>query len=243
MAAQVSATATPACPSPAPRIVAHRGASFDAPENTLAALRLGFAQGADAGECDVRLSADGHAVLMHDADTRRTTGVEREVAATSLAELRALGVATLEDALGCVPAGRGLLIEIKCGPEILPAVERALDEARPGREGVVLMSFDRAVTTEARRRFPALELHQLSEWREGLGADALVEEARALGVQGLNLDRRFPIDAAFVATVHAAGLRLCVWTVDEPELARRLAAAGADLITTNRPGWLRTFFA
>ncbi len=229
--------------NPSPQIVAHRGASFDAPENTLAALRLGFDQGADAGECDVRLTADARVVLMHDASTRRTTGVDRVVATTPLDELRPLGVATLEEALAGVPAGRGLLIEIKCGPEILPAIERALHAARPDAAGVVLMSFDRAVTTAARRLFPALELHQLSEWRDGPGVAELVEEARALGVQGLNLDDRFPIDAAFVATVRAAGLRLCVWTVDDPHRARALAAAGVDRITTNRPGWLRAFLS
>ncbi|MCU0793549.1 MAG: hypothetical protein MUE42_12030 [Opitutaceae bacterium] len=190
-----------------PRIIAHRGASFDAPENTVAALRLGFAQGADAGECDVRMTADGHAVLMHDADTRRTTGVARLVEATSLAELRALGV--------------------------------ALDTARPRDVGVGLMSFDRAVTKAARGLFPDLELHQLSEWRAETTAEELVAEAKTLGVQGLNLDQRFAIDAGFVAAAREAELTICVWTVDEPSRARTLAAAGVDALTTNRPGWLR----
>lgn len=222
-----------------PQIVAHRGASFDAPENTLDALRLGFDQGADAGECDVRLTADGRAVLMHDAGTARTTGVELTVATATFATLQPLGVALLEEALACVPKGRGLLIEIKCGPEILPSIKQALYVVRPDTTGVVLMSFDRTVTVAARRLFPDLELHHLREWRDGIGAAELVAEAKALGVQGLNLDQRFPIDAAFVATLRAAGLKLYVWTVDDPLRARELVAAGVDGITTNRPAWLR----
>lgn len=240
------------------KIVAHRGASFDAPENTLAALRLGFVEGADAGECDVRLTRDGHAVLLHDATTRRTAKAGRDLSAatSTLAELRALDagvwkgarwagekIPTLAEALAVVPPGRRLLVEIKCGVEILPAVATALAESaapvsRP--DAILMMSFDRAVTAEAKRRFPVVEVWQITEWRRGLALDTLIPEALAAGLDGLDLDKRFPLDAAEVARVHAAGLKLGVWTVDDPALASRLVAAGVDAITTNRPGWLRS---
>ena len=250
-----------------PEIVAHRGSSFEAPENTLAALRLGFEQGADAGECDIRLTRDGHAILLHDATTRRTTNGGRDltVATSTLAELRALDagawqhprwagekIPTLAEALAVVPPGRRLLVEIKCGVEILPAVGSALAAPRADMlasldayappscaDVVVLMSFDRAVTAETKRRFPAIEVWQITEWRRGLALDTLIAEALAARLDGIDLDSRFPLDAAAVARVHAAGLKLGVWTVDDPALARRLAAAGVDAITTNRPGWLR----
>lgn len=67
----------------------------------------------------------------------------------------------------------------------------------------------------------------------------LIEKAKAAGVDGLDLDAKFPLDKAAVARIKAAGLRLDVWTVDDAALAKRLAAAGVDGITTNRPGWLR----
>ena len=73
-------------------IIAHRGASHDAPENTLASVRLGWAQEADAVEVDVRQSRDGHIVVIHDAHTRRTARVKRLVRAQTLDELRALDV-------------------------------------------------------------------------------------------------------------------------------------------------------
>lgn len=234
-----------------PLITAHRGASHDAPENTLAALRLGFAQGADAGECDIRLSGDGRAILLHDADTRRTGDRRRVAAESSLAELREVDVGcwkgarwageripTLAEALAVVPAGKRLLIEIKCGAEILPEIERALADCGLPAESFVLMSFDFDVAAAAKRRFPAVEAHWIVE-REATPAAVLAERARGAGLDGLNLDRRFSIDAAFVAAVRAAGLRLHVWTVDDAALARRLAEAGVDSLTTNRPGWLR----
>lgn len=237
---------------PLPLITAHRGASHDAPENTLAALRLGYAQGADAGECDIRLSKDGRVVLLHDADTRRTGAGERIVAAqTPLAKLREIDVGrwkgarwagekipTLEEALAAVPAGRRLLIEIKCGAEILPEIERVLAGAGLPASAIVLMSFDFEVAVAAKRRFPAVEAHWIVE-RKNTPASALADQARAAGLDGLNLDRRFPIDTEFVSTVRAAGLRLHVWTADDPAEARRFAAAGVDSLTTNRPGWLR----
>lgn len=238
--------------SPAfPLITAHRGASHDAPENTLAALRLGFAQGADAGECDIRLSGDGRAILLHDADTRRTGGIPWAAAGHSLEELRRIDVGgwkgaswsgekipTLAEALAVVPAGKRLLIEVKCGAEILPEIERAFAGCGLPATAFVIMSFDFDVACAAKRRFPAVETHWIVE-RESTSAAELAARARAGGLDGLNLDRRFPINAAFVETVHRAGLRLHVWTVDEVAPARRLAAAGVDSITTNRPGWLR----
>jgi glycerophosphoryl diester phosphodiesterase len=70
-------------------------------------------------------------------------------------------------------------------------------------------------------------------------AQQLVDKVRAGGLDGLNLDQHFPIDAAFVETVHEAGLKLYTWTVDDPNIARAEAKAGVDGITTNRPEWLR----
>ena len=241
----------PSSPS-RPLITAHRGASHEAPENTLAALRLGFGQGADAGECDVRLTRDGRVVLCHDATTRRTGRAALVVADSAFEELRGLDVGAwkgrrwegekipaLEEALALVPARRRLLVEIKCGTEILPAIGRAFAQsARPAAEFVLLMSFDLEVAVAAKRLFPAVETHWVVE-RGAISAEELAGRARAAGLDGLNLDRRFPIDEAFVSAVHGAGLRLHVWTVDDAALAARLAAAGVDSLTTDRPGWLR----
>ncbi len=233
------------------RITAHRGASHDAPENTLAALRLGFVQGADAAECDVRLTRDGHVVLLHDASARRTSGVNASAALETLDTLRALDVGawrgaewagekipTLPEALAAVPPGRRLLVEVKCGAEILPALARDLAATPLPPASLLFMSFDFSLAVELKRRFPAIETHWIVE-RENTPASALASRARAGGLDGLNLDRHFPLDAAFVSTLHEARLQVHVWTVDDPAAARRLAAAGVDSLTTNRPGWLR----
>jgi glycerophosphoryl diester phosphodiesterase len=242
--------------------VAHRGASADAPENTLAALRLGYAQGAEYAECDVRLTRDGEVVLMHDEELRRTTGATGRVDEFTLAELRGLDagawrgdhwrgekIPTLGEALALVasPGGgmerRRLLIEIKSGPETVSAISAALAASAArgcdacDAEALVLMSFDAEVTAEARRVLPEIERHWLTEERAPVAA--LCAKALGAGCSALNLDRSLPIDAGFVATAHAAGLGVFVWTVDNVSEARRLVVAGVDGLTTNRPGALR----
>lgn len=241
-----------------PLVIGHRGAAADAPENTVSALRLGYAQGADAVECDVRLTGDGRAVLLHDASTRRTTGVDLPVALHPLEALRRLDVGgwkgarwsgekipTLDEALAVVPDDRGFVIEIKCGTEIIPELERAIAAAAVAEERLLVIAFDREVLAAVKRRLPRLKAWWLVGWakdpatRDWPRVDALAEVAKAHGFDGLNLDRRFPLDAAAVGALHERGLKVGVWTVNEAAAARRFATAGVDAITTDRPGWLR----
>jgi glycerophosphoryl diester phosphodiesterase len=111
-------------------LVAHRGASFEAPENTLAAVRLGFAQGADAVETDVHLSKDERIIVMHDDNTWRTARHVALIAAQTLDEIQKLDadgwkdarfegerVPSLEEVLAVVPPEKRLLVEVKCGPK------------------------------------------------------------------------------------------------------------------------------
>jgi glycerophosphoryl diester phosphodiesterase len=199
----------------------------------------------------VRLTRDGRVVLLHDEGTHRVAACNLAAAGHSLESLRRADVGawkgplyageripTLDEALEIIPDGRRLLIEIKCGAEILPALEIVFAGSARPESALVLMSFDFEVAAGAKRRFPQVETHWIVE-HEATAPAALADRARAAGLDGLNLDRRFPIDGTFVAAVHAAGLKLHVWTVDDAAEARSLAVVGVDSITTNRPGWLR----
>lgn len=242
----------------APQIIAHRGASHDAPENTLAAFRLAWEQAADAVELDIRLTADGRIVALHDRTTERTTGVVEAVAVQTLAELRRQDagtwkgpqwadqvVPTLGEALATVPDGRRLLIEIKCGPEVLPALEQSLRAAGRLPEQTALIGFDYETMCQARQRFPMLDVYWIVSAKKspqtGLAPrlDDLAARAKAAGFTGLDLDARFDLDAAAVTKLKQQSLQVLVWTVNDAETAARLAAAGVDGITTDRPGWLR----
>lgn len=227
-------------------IVAHRGASGEAPENTLASFRLGFEQ-ADACELDIHLSKDGQVVVIHDANTKRTAAVDRPVAQQTLAELRTLDagkgekIPLLSEVLALIPEGKRLFIEIKCGPEVIPALVAALDEAKKKPEQTALIAFNLETLRQAKLKLPKLQAY----WLVGSKADAktgkppevesMVQKAKEAGLDGLDVDGKLPVDAAFVGKVHAAGLKLYTWTVNDPEVAKREAAAGVDGITTDQP--------
>jgi glycerophosphoryl diester phosphodiesterase len=238
-------------------IVAHRGASHDAPENTLAALRLGWEQHADADELDIYLTKDGQVVVIHDASTKRTTGVDRKVSESTLEELRALDagswkaekwagekIPTLAEALATIPGGKSMFIEIKCGPEVLPALERVMTDSGKKREQLVIIGFNYDTMKKARERFPQAPIYWIVGYKEDKAGkfpeiDPLIAKAKEARLDGLDLHYKFPIDSAFVGKVKAAGLKLCTWTVDDPVMAKKLVEAGVDGITTDRPGWLR----
>lgn len=241
----------------ATEIVAHRGASHDAPENTMSAFRLGWEQQADANELDIYLSRDGQAVVMHDASTKRTAGVDKPIVEQTLAELQVLDaglwkaprwagekIPTLAQALAIVPAGKRMFVEIKCGPEILPELERVLKAAPVQPAQIVLIGFGYETMQQAKAKMPQYEACWLASYKKAVadGYDSpkvLIEKAKAADLDGLDLDYKFPIDAAFAAKVKAAGLKLYAWTVDDAAVARSLVTAGVDGITTNRPGWMR----
>ncbi|MEO6786720.1 MAG: glycerophosphodiester phosphodiesterase [Chthoniobacteraceae bacterium] len=248
-------------PHSAVEIIAHRGASHDAPENTLAAFNLGWQQHADACELDIRLTKDGRIVAIHDSTTRRAAGVNRRVSAMTLEELRTLDagswkgahwkgerVPTLGEVIATVPDGKRLFIEIKCGPEVLPELERILSTSGKSTRPPVLIGFDFETMRQARERFPQLPACWVSSpgkwnWGKRSPPDELIAKAVAANLTGLALDRRFGINGHFVSRAKDAGLKLYVWTVDDAKLARKLAALGIDGITTNRPLWLRTELA
>lgn len=224
-------------------IVAHRGASSEAPENTLAAFRLGYEQ-ADACELDIHLSKDGRVVVIHDANTKRTAAVDKPVAEQTLAELRALDagkgekIPLLAEVLALIPEGKRLFIEIKCGPEVIAPLVAVIDEAKRKPEQTALIAFNLETLRQAKQKLPKLQAYWLvGSPKNGKPpeVETLVQKCKDAGVDGLDVDGKLPVDAAFVGRVHAAGLKLYTWTVNDSEVAKREAAAGVDGITTDKP--------
>lgn len=239
-------------------IIAHRGASADAPENTLRAMELAWKQQADAIELDLWLSKDGRLVVFHDSNTKRFDGTTRKVPDLTWAEMRQLDVGswkspefkgervpTLESILETIPAGRRAVLEVKCGPEILPELKRVLESSpRPAKE-LAIISFNFETIRQSKRLFPRVEHYFLHDYKRQPPTDSfpeigpLIEQCQKEQIDGLNLNFNWPITPSFVAQVKSAGLKLLVWTVNDPAVARRLVDAGVDGITTDKPQWLR----
>ena len=141
-----------------PLIVAHRGASHDAPENTLPAFLEAWRQRADAIEGDFHLTKDGKIVCIHDEDTRAVAGVKKVIKTSTWQELQELDVGRWHDAkwngtriptidavLSTVPRNKRILIEVKCGPEIVPALVRQMKASKLKTEQMLVISFDAEV--------------------------------------------------------------------------------------------------
>ena len=220
-----------------PLVLGHRGASAVAPENTLAAFARAREMGADGVELDVRRTADDVLVVHHDPEAEGV-GVIRTVA---FADLRAArpDLPTLEEALD---ACRGLLVntEVKClpwepDPDTDGAVVRAtIDAISRTATDSVLSSFDLNAVDRAHEYAPALETGWLTHGQDVATAARIAADH---GHAWLNPDvrsaRRGGADG--IAAAHAAGLRVSVWTVDDLDDARTLAADGVDILITNTP--------
>lgn len=223
-----------------PLIIAHRGASAERPENTLAAFRRALALDADGIELDVRVSRDGQPVVFHDATLRRLTGTGGRVAGKTWAELGARLIRGTEPIprLGEVlRLTRGLAvvqIELKSGP-VSPVVQ-AIRAAR-AEEWVMLASFGQRLVREAQALAPRIPRMLVSEGREAPAA--LVRQLAACGAVGLSVNHRAIRSQDWIKHFHARGYAIWTWTVNDPAVARRLAEWGVDALLGDDPALLR----
>jgi len=236
-----------------PVVVAHRGASSTHPENTLPAFEAAIGLGAPVVELDVRLTADGHAVVLHDADLSRTTDARGLVHELPLDRVRAANAGTperpafvplLSEVLELASGRSGVAIEIKNLPgdasfvaDGEPSVEAAIAElGRVAFEGpVLLLSFSPRSVAAARASGADLLTGFLTTDAvapaDGLafaveyGHDFLLPGVRGLRASGLDV-----VDRA-----HDAGVRFGTWTVDDEATFAMLLGAGVDAIATNDP--------
>ncbi|WP_337177078.1 glycerophosphodiester phosphodiesterase [Paludisphaera sp.] len=238
--------------------VSHRGESADAPENTMPAFNLAWERGVKAIELDAHLSRDGVLVVCHDADAKRTTGSDLKIKDSTWDELKGLdagrwkgekfaGVTMprIEEALASIPEGARCFIEIKVGPESIPALVEAVRSSGKKPEQMCVISFNAATVAEAKKRLPELKAYYLAGFKQDKETgvftptvDELIAKAKEINADGLDLAYTGPIDRAFVDRVKAEGLEFYVWTVDDPAVARRMIEAGVDGITTNKGEWL-----
>lgn len=241
-------------------LIAHRGESKDAPENTLPAYKLAVERGFGF-ECDLYLSKDGRVFTFHDPNLTRTTGGANTSKCSEASweeTLSKLDVgswgkwkdskfagtppALLEDVLALAKNGRRIYLEIKSGPEIVPVIKAILssqNNATP--DNVLFICFNQSVCKSVKDILPEYTVYWLvcAKKKDGgtsrpITVDEVIAGARAAAADGV--DMQFDpdvVDEAFVATVKKAGLSFHVWTVDDLSHALRAFAVGADTVTTN----------
>jgi len=213
-----------------PLAIAHRGDPLAHRENTLAAYAAAVRAGADMVEIDVRRTADGAAVCLHDATLERLWGDPRPVAGLTLGEVRAIGTgATRIPGLGEVLAAvdAPLMVDYVDEDVVEPALAaiRAADALGRSLFAGANVAGHRLVRSLA----PAARIALTWEQREP-PPEALLDE---LAVEYVNPDRAV-LSAELVEAAHARGALVSTWTVDEPAAMREALDLGVDAVVTNR---------
>jgi glycerophosphoryl diester phosphodiesterase len=251
-----------------PRIIGHRGAAGEAPENTLVAFDEALRQGANMIELDVQGTRDGNVVIIHDTALDRTTNGRGPIGACSLTEIKALDagyrfslddgrsfpyrsrgiqVPTLDEFLNTFPRAKAI-IEIK--PESPHIVETVIDTIRRlGKDDQVLLASEAdSVLANVRRTLAARQLKMATGFCYGDVADFLshlttgaMSEYQAAG-QALQVPCEYEgtsiVNAATLEAAHRLGLEIFVWTINDIDQMKRLLALGVDGIITDYPAQL-----
>ena len=242
-------------------LIAHRGESVDAPENTLPAYRIAVERGFGF-ECDIYLAKDGRLFTFHDktltrttagANTNRCTKVDWK---TTISKVNVGGwgkwkgskfdptrPALFSEVLALARDDRFVYVEIKGNdPSWVPYIQAEVAKAKHVNPGNVLfISFGDKVCAALKRAMPEYQVYYLMETyrfvrkrERAWTAAEVVAQLRKLGVDGIDICFNPKVhDAAFVKTVKDAGFSFHVWTVDDLETAKKAFAAGADTLTTN----------
>ena len=236
-------------------VIGHRGASSEAPENTLAANRLAFQQNADGIEIDVRLTKDHKLVCMHDKSTRRTADQELVIKESTLKKLKSLDVGlwkgmkwkgetipTLEEVLEEIPENKSIFIEIKTGTESIDPLIEDIQKSKIDSGCITVISFHQEVVKEVKQSMESLNVNLLIAFSgpEEVSNEEVLQKLTEFKLDGVGAENHSRLSHAFVVPILEANKKVHVWTVDDIEQAKIYKELGLSSITTNLPQLIRS---
>ena len=235
-------------------LIAHRGESKDAPENTLPAYQMAVDRGFGF-ECDVYLSSDNRVFSFHDSNLKRTTGVDMPCRKASWEktvskidagkwkgdEWKGTRPALLEEILTLARDGRQIYIEVKGNDaDVVPYIKDVLaKQTQATPRNVLFIAFGKYTCQELKKYMPEYRVYWLVGAKHGRNGPAIpaaevIDTLKELGVDGV--DQRFEPDvvtADYIAEIRAAGFEYHSWTIDALDTACLAFSRGAQTVTTN----------
>ncbi len=215
--------------------IGHRGAAGLEPENTLRSFHRAAGEGADALELDLRVTCDGHLIVLHDPIVNRTTNGTSPAHVLTLAEVQELDAGMGERVPTFMEVLKTTTLPIHAELKVVEAVEplASLILQEEIAERLTLISFDAEALHQVKHDLPDLPVGLIfsgtplraAECARSVGADLVSLEAAHLSVEAVERCRR-------------AGLKVTVWTVNEPKQMRQVMDLGVDGIVTDRPDLL-----
>jgi len=220
------------------KVIAHRGASAGAPENTMKAFRAAWAMGAAGIELDIRLTTDQQLIVFHDDNGQRLVGKSRAVSECDLNELAGWRIAgesipLLGDVLSEAPRDTLTLIEIKSGIEMIEPLKELIIK-HPGKQTTIL-AFDPSVALATVAAMPSIPVWLNVESSETHRIHEVVQFVTEAGLHGVSLGWSMTMSPLVIDIVHQAQLPIAVWTVNDPAEGIRARTWGVDVLMTDRP--------
>ena len=243
-------------------IVAHRGASYAAPENTIPSFELAFEEGADFIEGDFWLTSDNEIVCIHDKHTKRTAPnqLNLNVKETTLSKLKELDfgkwknkkyegttIPTLQEILNIIPKGKGLFIEIKdSSKEFFVKLKEILNELKFDKTLLRIIAFDPAAVILSKKYLPNIKCYWLYNWylaketgKLSNSEKEILNTLKMLDADGIDINVNPFVSVEFTNALKGNNFDFVTWTVDKLEDAVRLLSLGVNAITTNYPKKMR----
>ena len=244
-------------------LIAHRGESTDAVENSLSSITLAWERGVKAVEVDVRLTSDDQIVVIHDAHTGRVTNQRKVVRKSTLHELKALklklndkkaeeneSIPTLAEVLQRVPNGRKLIIEVKSDKRIIPYLVDLLQASTLENNQIEIICFDKGVLAKLKTALPMYRMYWLLDldyrwphWLLPIRPKQLARKVKRMGLDGVDVWAGKILNKKFVEEFKKVGLAVYAWTVNDLDQALGLKAAGLDGLTTDKAAWMGAEFS
>jgi len=226
------------------KIIAHRGYSFKAPENSISAFKEAFKVSSDGIELDIHLTKDDKIVVMHDERTKTTSNGDLLIKDTELSELKKLDIGSwkgeqwkeeiiseLSEVFNIVPKQTEIVIEIKSNIEIIPMLVKYVNESKKIEDEITFISFNDSIY-KIKETFPNIKALPL--YGEYDNIEEIIEKTKANNCDGLDLNWEH-LTSDIVRKIKNADLQLYVWTVDDINIARKMKLMGVDALTTNNP--------
>jgi len=236
-------------------IIAHRGESFDAPENTLASINLAWERDDDAVEIDVQMTKDKKIVVIHDKSTLRTGGTFKRIASNYYSGLTKVDVGLfkgtkfnnekiplLDEVIDSIPEGKILFVEIKTDEKIVKPLVSLLANKNIKPSQIKFIGFGLNTMKLIKQLIPQFEVYWItgkSKYKNTNKLKAVINKCKSAGLNGLDVEAGKYLNEDVIQLVKKNGLKIYTWTVDDPVRGKQLLAAGINGITTNRASWMK----
>jgi len=236
-------------------IIAHRGESYDAPENTYASINIAWERNDDAVEIDVRLTKDEKIVVIHDKTTLRTGGTFKKISASDYSELVKVDVGKykgkrwknekiplLGKVLETMPKHKYLFVEIKSSATIIKPLQKLIAQKKVKSSQIKFIGFDIDIMKSLKQILPEFGSYwiiQGKDYKKRIDLEKTIRKCKSAGLNGLDVEEKNYLSREVIQTVKNSGLRIYTWTVDDEVRAKQLFNHGIDGITTNKAYWIK----